>query len=129
MDQAIKAGIFGVIIAVVINSLSPEYLYFLPQFIASIIAIYIYGIKTFKDGLLATFTTYLFTEWVVGAVIVAGLFAANEPYTLTVDMFVLLDQIFTTLTALIAAPIGVWLAKKRPERATPPPPPPALPPL
>lgn len=129
MDQTIKAGISGVIIAVVINSLSPDYLYFLPQFIASIIAIYIYGIKTFKDGLLATFTTYLFTEWVVGVIVVAGLFATNEPYNLTVDTSVLFDQISTTLTALLAGPIGVMLAKKRPEKTTPPPPPPALPPL
>lgn len=120
MDRAIKAGIFGFIFAVLINILLPD-LYFIPQFVASILAIYIFDLRTTKDALLVAFITYLFSIGFLGSVSLA--FYLGEPLTLTVDVWLALNQIVTPLTALPAALAGVWLAKtRRPIAAAPPPP-------
>jgi len=55
MDQAVKAGIFGLIIALFITILSPAYLYFLPQLVASIITIYFFDLKTTKGWVVSNF--------------------------------------------------------------------------
>jgi len=127
MDQAIKAGISGLIIALFITILSPAYLYFLPQLVASIITIYLFDLKTTKDGLLATFITYLFTLGVLDSLSAVAYFVSNEPVNFTVDIWIILDQILTPLSSLPAALAGVWLAKKRPRVTTPPPPAPIPP--
>ena len=129
MDLAIKAGIFGFIIAVVINISLPVDLYFLPQFVASMIAIYMFDLRTTKDGLLAAFMTYLFSIGILGSVSLALYLFSNEPVNLTVDAWMVLNQIVTPLTALPAALAGVWLAKTRRPTARTPPPPPPIPPV
>jgi len=129
VDLAIKAGIFGFIIAVVINISLPVDLYFLPQFVASMIAIYMFDLRTTKDGLLAAFMTYLFSIGILGSVSLALYLFSNEPVNLTVDAWMVLNQIVTPLTALPAALAGVWLAKTRRPTARTPPPPPPIPPV
>jgi len=126
VDRAIKAGIFGFIIAVVINILLPD-LYFLPQFGASMIAIYIFDLRTTKDGLLVAFMTYLFSIGFLGSVSLA--FYLGEPLSLTADVWLVLNQMVTPLTALPAALAGVWLTKTRRPKARTPPPPPPIPPV
>ena len=42
MDQSIKAGVYGFLLAVVINLFSPIYLDFIPSFLVAILAIYIF---------------------------------------------------------------------------------------
>jgi len=129
MDQAIKAGFSGFIIATIIIFFLPVDLYFLPEFVASIVAIYVFGLKAIKDGLLAAFTTYIFTEWIVGSVALAIFFVSNEPINLTVDIGLVLNQIVTPLTALLAGLVGLWLARTKQPAVTMPPPPPPIPPV
>ena len=129
MEQAIKAGISGFVIAVVITLFSTVDLYFIPQLVASIIVIYIFDIRTTKDGLLAAFITYLFSIGILGSVSLAFYLVSNEPVNLTIDIWLVLNQIVTPLTALPAALAGVWLAKTRRPTARTPPPPPPIPPV
>jgi len=129
VDQAIKAGISGFVIAVVITLFSTVDLYFIPQLVASIIVIYIFDIRTTKDGLLAAFITYLFSIGILGSVSLAFYLVSNEPVNLTIDIWLVLNQIVTPLTALPAALAGVWLAKTRRPTARTPPPPPPIPPV
>lgn len=129
MDQAIRAGIYGFVIAVVISVISPVNLDFLPQLVASILVIYVFGLKTFKDGLLAALITYLFSLGILGSVTLAIYFVSNEPLNLTLDAWTVLDQIVTPLTALFAALVGVWLAKSRRVPEGPPRPPAPIPPV
>lgn len=129
MDQTIKAGISGLIIAVVITVISPINLDFVPQLVASIIAIYIFDIRTNKDGILAALMTYLFSIGILGSISLALLSVSNEIINFPTDAWSIIDQTFTPLTALAAAYVGVWLTKMRRPMATPPPPPPPVQPL
>jgi hypothetical protein len=129
MDQTIKAGISGLIIAVVITVLSPINLDFVPQLVAAIIAIYVFDLRTYKDGILAAVMTYLFSIGILGSVSLGILYASNQPIDFTIDVWSIIDQTFTPLTSLVAAYVGVWLAKMRRPMATPPPPPPPVQPL
>jgi len=132
MDQTIKAGISGAAIAVFItilaSGLSPISLDFVPQLVAAIIAIYIFDIRTNKDGILAALMTYLFSIGILGSVSLALLYVSNQPIDFTIDVWAIIDQTFTPLTALVAAYVGVWLTKmRRPVSAQPPQPPPVQP--
>jgi hypothetical protein len=129
MDQAIKAGISGFVIAVIISVISPVDLDFMPELLASVIAIYIFGLKTFKDGLLVALITYLFSLGVLGSITLAIYFIPNEPFNLTLNAWMVLDQIVTPLSALFAAFIGVWLAKSRRLPEAQPRPPAPIPPV
>jgi hypothetical protein len=120
MDQSIKAGILGIVLAVFVNLsiLVPAPFDFLPTFVIAIFAIYVFRLTTFKDGLIATFMTYIFNEGIINTLILADYYTSNRPYTLTITTYLIPDPIITATSAIIAAYIGTWLAKKR----TPPPP-------
>jgi hypothetical protein len=45
MDRSIKAGVSGFLLAVVINLLSPIYLYFIPSFLVVILVIYVFRLR------------------------------------------------------------------------------------
>jgi len=130
MDRSIRAGISGSLMAVVINLFSPVYLDFIPSFLAAILAVYIYRLREPKDSLVAAFMTYIFSQGVLGTLGLATFYLANEPYELTVDIWLVFSPILTSITALIAGYVGVWLVKrmKLSEELTPPLPPP-LPPV
>ena len=114
MDQSIKAGIVGAVLAVIVNVANPLYLSFLPTFIVAIIVIFICRLDTFKDGLIAAYMTYIFNEGILTTLYLALLYAANQPYpTVTIDPTIILSPILSAISATIAAYIGVWLARKR----------------
>ena len=118
MEQSIKAGIIGTILTVIINISSPIYLDWLPAFIIVILVIYIYRVNTLKDGLVASFMTYIFNSGILGTLTLATFYTSNEQYpAFTVDPYIMISPILSAVTAVIAAYVGVWLAKKR----TPPP--------
>ena len=131
MDQSIKAGVYGFLLAVVINLFSPIYLDFVPSFLAAILAIYIFRLGTLKDGLVAAFMTYIFSDGILGTISLATLYFANEPYpSFDVDVWTMFSPIVSAVTAVIAGYIGVRLAQKRkPARELPLSPPPQLPPV
>jgi hypothetical protein len=114
MDPSIKAGISGFLLAVVINLFSPVYLDFVPSFLAAILVIYIFRLGTLKDGLVAAFMTYVFTEGILGTIDLATLYFTNETYpSFNVDIWTMLSPIASAVTAVIAGYIGIRLARKR----------------
>jgi len=122
MDQSIKAGIIGVILAVFADfSVPPKYtpppLDFLPTFVVAVFVIFIFRLVTVKDGLLTAFVTYFFSQTIVDTTELAYFYAKNEAYSFTVTQSILVNPVITAASAVIATYVGVWLAKKR----TPPP--------
>jgi len=125
MDRSIKAGVFGFLIAVTLNILSPVYLDFIPSFLAAIFAIIIFRLGTLKDGLVASFMTYIFNQGILGTIGLVTLYAVEEPYQLTVDIWIVISPIVTSVTALIAGYVGMWLVQRmKPAPSLPPPLPP-----
>jgi uncharacterized membrane protein YdcZ (DUF606 family) len=131
MDQSIKAGVYGFLLAVVINLFSPIYLDFIPSFLVAILVIYIFRLGALKDGLVAAFMTYIFTDGILGTIVLATSYFANQPYgPFNIDVWTMFSSIVSAVTAVIAGYIGVWLAQKRkPARELPAPIPPQLPPV
>lgn len=130
MDKSIKAGVSGFSLAIIITLFSPIYLDFIPSFLAAILAIYIFKLEALKDGLVAAFMTYIFSDGILGTIILATYYLANEPYTSPIDIWIVFSPIVGSITALIAGYIGVWLAKKRkPTKELWPPSPTQLPPV
>jgi uncharacterized membrane protein YfcA len=114
MDQSIKAGVYGFLLALVIDAFSPIYLYFIPSFLVAIFVIFVFRLGTLKDGLVATFMTYLFSDGVFGTIVLATYYFENEPYpSYNVDVLTALYPMVSAATAVIAGYIGVWLAQKR----------------
>jgi uncharacterized membrane protein YfcA len=115
MDQSIKAGIVGIVLAVFIEGSVPIQppLDFLPVFLVVIFAIFIFRLNTLKDGLVVAFMTYVFTNGILGTIEFAYYY--NQTYSIApVTSYIVVDPIITAISAFIAAYVGVWLAKKRP---------------
>jgi hypothetical protein len=131
MDTSIRAGVYGFLIAVVINLFLPWNLYFVPSFLVAILLIYLFRLETLKDGLMAAFITYIFTDGILSTITLATYYFSNESYpSFNVDAWIMLSPVVELFTAVIAGYIGVWLAQKsRPVRESAPPLPPQLPPV
>jgi hypothetical protein len=131
MDRSIKAGVSGFLLAVVINLLSPVYLYFIPSFLVAILVIYVFRLGTLKEGLVAAFMTYIFCDGILNTLGLATYYFANESIpSFDVDVWIMLSPIVSAVTAVIAGYIGVRLAQKRkPARELPLSLPPQLPPV
>lgn len=131
MDQSIKAGVFGFSLVVIIDFLlSPIYLDFVLPFLVAILAVYVFRLETFKDGLVASFMTYILSDGILSTIGLATFYSANKLYTLSVDLWTVFSPIVTSITALIAGYIGVLLVQKtRRSRELPAPLPPQLPPV
>jgi len=130
MDRSIRAGVSGALVAVMINLFSPVYLDFFPSFFAAIFIIYIFRLVTLKDGLVASFMTYIFNEAILNTLIAATYYVANEPYQLTVDIWIVFSPIVTSITALTAGYVGVRLVQRmKPAPELPPSLPPPIPPV
>ena len=112
LNQSIKVGVYGVLLAVIINLFSPIYLYFIPSFLAAILVVYIFKLGILKDGLVAVFTTYIFSDAILNTIGLASLYLANGTYNWSVDISAVFFPIINAVTALIAAYIGVWLVQK-----------------
>jgi hypothetical protein len=108
MDRSIKAGIAGLALAVIINlTISlPLYLEFVPSFLAAIIAIFIFKIGTFKDGLVTTLITYFFNDQILNSIGLALYYLEKKQYILTVDMSAVFSSIIEAVTVIVAAYIG-----------------------
>jgi len=77
-----------------------------------LLSVFIFRLEALKDGLLASFMTYIFNQGVVGTIGLATYYIANEPYELTVDLLLVFSPIVTSITALIAGYVGVQLVKR-----------------
>jgi hypothetical protein len=114
MDPSIKAGISGFVLALVINLFSPVYLYFVPSFLAAILVVYIFRLGALKDGLVAAFITYVFTDGLLSTISLATFYSENKPYpSFNVDVWTMFYPLVWAVTAIIAAYVGVWLTQKR----------------
>ena len=114
MDRSIESGILGFSLAVGINLFLPVYLYFIPSFLAAILAIYVFRLGELRDGLVAAFMTYIFGDGILSTITLATFYFANEPYpSFTVDVWIMLSPIVSAVTAVIAGFIGVRLAQRR----------------
>ena len=114
MDIAIRAGILGFLVALIINLFSPVYLYFFPSFLVAILAVYFFRLGTLKDGLVASFMIYIFNDGLLGTISLATLYAENKPYpSFNIDVWTMFTPLVEAVTAVIAAYVGVWLAKVR----------------
>ncbi len=121
MDPSVKAGVAGLLLAIVINLLSPVYLYFIPSFLAAILAIYIFKLGTLREGLVAAFMTYIFCDGILGTIDLAILYSTNEPYpSFNIDIWTMFSPIVSAVTAVIAGYIGVRIVQKmRPAQGLP----------
>ena len=114
MDIAIRAGILGFLVALIINLFSPVYLYFFPSFLVAILAVYFFRLGTLKDGLVASFMIYIFNDGLLGTISLATLYAENKPYpSFNIDVWTMFTPLVEAVTAVIAAYVGVWLTKVR----------------
>lgn len=124
MDRSISAGIFGFSLAIIINlfSLSLIYLYFVPSFLAAIIAIYAFRLETLRDGLVVAFMTYIFSDAILNTFIGATYYFANEQYpAFNFDVFTMLYPIISAVSAVVAAYLGMLFAQARkPAQELPP---------
>lgn len=125
MDQSIRAGVAGFLLALFINLFSPINLFFIPSFLVAILVIYIYRLKTLKDGLVTAFMTYIFNDGILGTIALATFYVTNELYpSFDVDIWLVLSPVVASITAMIAGYVGIWLVHKmKPTRELPPPPP------
>jgi len=125
MDRSIQAGVSGFLISVVITVFSPVFLDFIPSFLSAIFAIVIFRLEVLKDGLVTSFMTYLFSQGILNTLAAAIYYMTNEPYTLTIDIWIVLSPIVTSITAIIGGYVGVWLVQRmKPTPSLPPPLPP-----
>ena len=132
MDRSIKAGVYGFLLSIIISLLFSQInLYFIPSFFAAILMIYVFRLEALKDGLIAAFMTYIFSDGILGTIVLAIFYYENQPYpSFNVDAWIMLSQIISPVTALIAGYIGVWLVQKmKTARELPPPSPQPLPPV
>jgi hypothetical protein len=122
MDRCISAGIFGFLLAVTINLFSPVYLYFVPSFLASIIAIYAFRLETLREGLVASFMAYIFNDGILGTISLATFYFANEQYpAFTVDVWTMISPIVSAVSAMVVAYLGMLFAQARkPAQELPP---------
>lgn len=136
MNRGLRAGISGFLLAVIVNLFSPVYLDFIPSFVAALIVIYIFGLASVQEGLIAAFTTYVFNEGVLGTLSLVTLYLENLPYEVSLDPYIIFSPIINSITAVIAGYVGVKLVQKlkpatketQPPSSFPPPPQP-LPPV
>jgi hypothetical protein len=122
MDRSIRAGIYGFLLAFVINLFSPVYLYFVPSLLAAILVVYVFRLGTLKEGLVAAFMTYIFNDAILNTISLAVFYSENKPYpSINVNAWIMFYPLVSAATAVIAAYVGVWVTKRRK-------PPPGLPP-
>jgi len=121
MDRCIRAGIFGFVLAVIVDIfLPPEpsyvnfYLNFVPQFLISLLVIYTFRLKAFKDGLVAAFMTYILSYGIIETLGYALLYSENNiKQSITIDAGVIAVPIIWASTAMLAGYVGVWIARTR----------------
>jgi len=109
----IVAGLMGAFLSVMVASLSGIDLYFLPSFASSIFVIYMYRISGFKESLVATLTVYLFTDGILGTLVLGEYFILNETITFTPKIWDVILYSLNPISALISSYIGSRISPKR----------------
>jgi len=128
MDRCIIAGISGALLSLLINLF--VYLYFIPSFVAAILFIYSSRLLTLREGLVASFMTFIFSDAILNTYAAATYYLTNTPYTLTIDIWIVLTTFISPFFAVLAGYIGYRLASRlKPTREMPPSLPPPLPPV
>jgi hypothetical protein len=112
MEKSIRAGILGSVLSVFIAVFIPYDLFFLPSLVASIVAIYVSKLIDLRDGLLAAFMTYFISGAVIEAIVAASFYVTSEPYTLVIDISIVVFPLVNVISAFLAAYIGVLLARR-----------------
>ena len=74
--------------------------------------IYISRLSTLREGLVASLMTYVFSDGVLTTIAASIYFVAEEPYVLTVDIWVVILPLISAFSAIIAAYAGVRLVQK-----------------
>ena len=117
-----SAGIFGFLLAIIINLFSPINLYFVPSFLAAIIAVYAFRLETLRDGLVAVFMTYIFNDGILNTLGLATYYFTNTPIeAFNVDVWTMFSPIVSAVSAVVAAYIGILFAQsRRPAKELPP---------
>lgn len=129
MDGCIRAGIYGASLSLLFGLFFSN-LYFIPSFFATILMIYVSRLLTLREGLVTSFMTYVFSDGILTTIAAAIYFFTDEPYVLTVDIWVVILPLASAFSAIIAAYVGVRLAQKaKPVQELPQSLPPPLPPV
>jgi len=119
----VSVGIFGAFISAMIFILSPQRvnLYFFPSFASAVFIIYIYRVREIKDALIIAFTVYLFTNGIMGSLVLGSFYLEGRPYN-TNWIPQLQDVIlytFEPISAFIAGYVGVKISPSRREETAP----------
>lgn len=113
MDRSILAGISGFLLVIFVNLFSPVYLDFIPSFVVAILVIYVFRLGTLREGLVAAFMTYIFSDAILGTTSWAISYFSNEQIpAFSVDVWTMISPIVSAVSIMIAAYIGARLAQK-----------------
>lgn len=127
MDRGLRIGISGALLAIIITlflaSVTPVNLDFIPSFVAAIVVIYLFKSRSTQEGLVAAFTTYIFSQGILGTLSLVSLYLENIPYEVPLDSYIIFSPIINAVTAVIAGYLGVRLVQrlKPASKETPPP--------
>ena len=108
-------GLIGGFLSITISSLLNTNLYFIPAFLSSILIIYMYRIRDFKDSLLAAFSIYLFYDGILGGFILGYSFISNVPYEMVwlPKLWEVILYASSPISAFVAAYIGVKITPEK----------------
>jgi len=127
IGRILQAGIMGAFISVMISSFSPPNidLYFIPSFLASLIAIYLARARKLEEAVAIAFTVYIFTDAIIACIFLGTFHFQNVPIAEAYGNYVptLVDVVMYTInpiTAIIAGYIGTKLTAKMQVRGPPP---------
>jgi len=113
-------GLMGAFLSVLISSFSSVDLFFVPSFVSSIFIIYIYRINDVKGSLLVTFMIYVFTDGILGTIVLGQSYILNMRLVYTPNILDVVLYSLNPISAFLAAYIGVTISPKRREPASAP---------
>ena len=127
LGRILQAGVIGAFLSILISSFSPPglYLYFIPSFLSSLVAIYLSRARRLVEAVAIALTVYLFADGIstgltLGAFYAEGI-SLSDAYA--GYMPTLLDIIMYSadpVTAVVAGYIGVRLTTRGQPRTPPP---------
>lgn len=113
VGKVLQASLLGAFISITISILVPPGIpiYFLPSFVSSLVAIYLFRARRLDQAIMVSFATYLFADAIFGGMFFGSLYLENimlsqayVGYVLTLlDIFL---YITNPLTAIVAGYIG-----------------------
>ena len=132
MDRCVNAGISGALLSLFINLFSPVNLYFIPSFLAAVLFIYVSRLQTSREGLVTSLMTSVLSDGILNTLVATTFYVTGEPYTLTIDIGIVISFILSAIFAVLAGYIGVRLVGRvKPTQEMPQPqmPPTSIPPV